>query len=274
MIKIIHGRVKIIFRSFVYLTIWGAILIAAGCNPPLDDIGKYPAPPPTEKLATLMAQGISTARPGYPAPIPGPLRGPNPTLADPTAQPTDSLPEAVQASEYFLAGHLGITQSGIELLSWENVTWNSVGLGCSMDENPSTPSPIPGYRVIISAGIEVYELRSDASGDQICVTESLQPGERVSLSELYSSQTDSEVARNHLALRLGLSMDNIAIQQVQPVEWNDDSLGCPLAPGNSTTQRSPQIIPGHLILLTAEQTQFEYHSGGIWLVYCGMHSTS
>lgn len=247
-----------------------AALLLSGCRSATDDLGKYPAPPPTQVLATLLARGIATARSEYPAPIPGPLRGPNPTLPPPTTLPTESLPKAVLASQYYLAGHLGITQQGIELISWENAVWLTGRLGCLPNESLATLSPTPGYRVIIKIRGKVYEMRSDAAGEQICVVKALQPGERVPLLQVKSSQTAADLARNHLAARLGISTDEIVIQEVQPGEWEDETLGCPQAAGNQPARALPRSIQGERILLSAREVTHEYHSGGLWLVYCGV----
>jgi hypothetical protein len=176
----------------------------------------------------------------------------------------------VLASQYYLAGHLGITQQGIELISWENAVWLTGGLGCLPNESLATLSPTPGYRVIFDIRGEVYELRSDAAGEQICVAKPLQPGERVPLLQMKSSQLPADLARSHLATRLGISTDEIVIQEVQPGEWEDETLGCPQAAGNQPARALPRSIQGKRILLSVGEANHEYHSGGLWLVYCGV----
>ena len=258
-----------------------AIILGTACNASKDELGKYPAPPPTQELATWMARGISTAKPEYPAPIPGPLRGS--TKAAPLKTPqatrtpqfnqttptTEELPEAVQAARFYLAGHLGLTQRQIELLSWETAIWSTTGLGCMSSEAVAARSPLQGFQILLSARGEAYEVHSDAAGENMCVAEALQPGERVPL-QVRTGQEPAELARSHLAGRLGLMLNDVTIVEVQPGEWEDEYLGCARPPGNQPDRAFPRAIQGERILLSARDVTHEYHSGGLWLVYCGI----
>jgi hypothetical protein len=81
------------------------------------------------------------------------------------------------------------------------------------------------------------------------------------------SEADRMVAaaRADLAARLGLSVEEINVQSVEPVEWPDTSLGCP-QPGMMYAQ---VITPGHQILLQARGEMYDYRSaGGRLLVLC------
>jgi hypothetical protein len=67
-----------------------------------------------------------------------------------------------------------------------------------------------------------------------------------------------EMAKNHLALRLSISVDEISLVEAKPVVWPDSSMGCP-QPGMAYLQ-----IPedGALIVLQFDGTSYEYHNGG------------
>ena len=246
-----------------------AIILGTACNASKDELGKYPAPPPTQELATLLARGIATARPEYPAPIPGPLSGPNPTLPPPTSLPTETLQAAVQASKYYLAGHLSLTNGEISLFSWEPAIWPSTSLGCLPLINPQE-TPTPGYRIILQAGGKKYELRSDQSGENICLVEPYNVREQLPLMKTSSPEAIAEMARAHLANWLSLPLDEISVVSVEPAEWEDEDLGCPAGPGMKPDRAYPRGIAGYRILLSAKEVQHEYHSGGLWLVYCGI----
>ncbi len=257
-------------------------LLAAACTTTSDILGKYPAPPPTEALATLLARGIATARPGYPAPIPGPLLGftmaaplnTPPATRTPTLIPvtptSPDIPEAVQAASFYLAGHLGVTQGQVELASWEEALWPNSGLGCLPNEALTVRSPVEGYRITFSALGTLYEVHSDASGVNICVAEALLAGERVPLLQPKMDPDPAELARSHLAGRLGLSVTEVQVLEMEPGEWEDEYLGCARTPGNQPDRASPRSIQGQRILLEAREVTHEYHSGGFWLVYCGV----
>ena len=67
-----------------------------------------------------------------------------------------------------------------------------------------------------------------------------------------------EKAKEDLAQRLSISLDQISLVQATGVVWPNSSMGCP-QPGMEYLQ-----VPedGALIILQAEGNMFEYHSGG------------
>ncbi len=65
-------------------------------------------------------------------------------------------------------------------------------------------------------------------------------------------------AKEDLAHRLSVSVDEIEVLEARSVVWPDSSLGCPL-PGMLYRQ-VPQ--DGALIRLNVEGRAYEYHSGG------------
>jgi hypothetical protein len=254
------------------------LVSAGGCTPTLDDLGKYPAPPPTQKLATLMAQGIATTipeypDPRYPPPIPGPLRGPNPTLTPTEIQTEDPIPQAVQASKYYLAGRLDVTPEDVSTTSWEPVVWNTTDLGCL----PTTADPgqisgnaqMNGYRIRYQVAGQPYELRSDENGKNICVVEAMAPGEQLKVDASTTPQQTVDLARMHLSRRMGISLEQITVEGLQSVEWTDEELACQSTTGEQTTQVAPNRISGQRILLSVQNTLYEYRSRADQLVYCG-----
>lgn len=157
-------------QQWVILTTFLLLLVAAsGCNPPLEDIGNYPAPPPTQKLATLMAGGIATVNPEYPAPE---------QTATHASRP---IPDAVQAAKYYLAGRLEMPPETISLVSWETSVWSGNELGCLLGPSATEQAPpavgINGYRIFYRAAGEQYELHSDDDGGNICLSEAVLPVE-------------------------------------------------------------------------------------------------
>ena len=66
------------------------------------------------------------------------------------------------------------------------------------------------------------------------------------------------LARNHLARKLSISVDEINLVEAKPVVWPDSSMGCP-QPGMAYLQ-----VPedGALIILQFNGISYEYHNGG------------
>jgi hypothetical protein len=74
-----------------------------------------------------------------------------------------------------------------------------------------------------------------------------------------------EKAKADLAGRLSIQADQISLLQAVEVTWPDASLGCE-NPGMAAAQ---VLTPGYLILLGANQVQYEYHSNkGTYFTYC------
>jgi hypothetical protein len=67
-----------------------------------------------------------------------------------------------------------------------------------------------------------------------------------------------QIARQDLAVRLGITVDEIEVLEAQGVVWGDTSMGCP-HPDMSYLQ-VPQ--DGALIRLSAAGQVYNYHSGG------------
>ncbi len=67
-----------------------------------------------------------------------------------------------------------------------------------------------------------------------------------------------EMAKTDLAQQLGISSDDIQVEDVEAEDFPDASLGVP-EPGKSYAQ---VITPGYIILLKAEGETYEYHAAG------------
>lgn len=70
-------------------------------------------------------------------------------------------------------------------------------------------------------------------------------------------QQQLETAKQDLANRLGIQVDEIGVLRAESVTWRDGSLGCPKK-GMMYTQA---LVPGNLIVLSAGGASHEYHSG-------------
>ena len=64
------------------------------------------------------------------------------------------------------------------------------------------------------------------------------------------------LAKERLADRLGVSVDEVTLVRVRPVEWPDASLGCP-RPGVDYIQ---VLTPGYAIWLEAAGAEYEFHT--------------
>jgi hypothetical protein len=109
-----------------------------------------------------------------------------------------------------------------------------------------------GDPVAPSGNVDLSELTSPSSGN-------LDAGELVIQPAPGNPETQpkmEELAREDLANRLEIAIDEIVTVSIELVEWPDGSLGC--------AERGKMYIqvltPGYLILLESDGEQFEYHS--------------
>jgi hypothetical protein len=65
-----------------------------------------------------------------------------------------------------------------------------------------------------------------------------------------------DAARNDLAVRLGVAMDSVTVQQATPVTWRSGAIGCP-EPGVFYTQA---LVAGYRIVLRADSQSYTFHA--------------
>lgn len=72
-------------------------------------------------------------------------------------------------------------------------------------------------------------------------------------------------AKGDLAKRLDVPIEDVELIKYEPVVWSDASLGCP-KPGMVYAQ---VVSPGYLVVLKADDQEYEYHAGkGAEVFYC------
>jgi hypothetical protein len=74
-----------------------------------------------------------------------------------------------------------------------------------------------------------------------------------------------DLAKQDLAKRKGIAVDQISVVSVTAVQWPTSALGCP-QPG---TMYSQIVTPGYRVVLEADGVTYEYHTDqGERAVYC------
>ena len=71
-----------------------------------------------------------------------------------------------------------------------------------------------------------------------------------------ATQKMVDLAKGHLAQRLGISVEQITLLEVKPVMWRDAGLGCP-KPGIDYIQVE---TPGYSIVLETGGQKYYYHT--------------
>jgi hypothetical protein len=136
--------------------------------------------------------------------------------------------------------------------------WNDGSLGCPQPGEFYIQILINGHWVVLQVeGVE-YDYRVSDSGHFIlCEGKGMPP---ITTPDT-EAQTDNPLvilAKEDLAERLGVTLDQIELLSFEEVVWPDASLGCP-QPGMAYIQ---MLQDGALIRLSAEGQVYDYPSGG------------
>ncbi len=110
-------------------------------------------PTPTSPAATTPAQPARTLPPGSPTPIQTP--------APRSLSPADTAAEAARAE---LARRINAPADQIQVVSIEQVDWPDASLGCPQPGQMYIQVITPGYKVILAAGGQRYEVHTDLRG--------------------------------------------------------------------------------------------------------------
>ncbi len=269
--------------------LFGAVLLglmagaAAGCGSSYQAVQPGDDEPPEVTLPTPTGLASPTRGPlespsadnpqetEAPGPSPTdtrlPFSLPIPTEAPPldvTQQPeVDRMDqdEAVALAKQALAQRLSIAVEEIETTWVGPATWPDTSLGCPQKGVVYLPVIIQGYRVLLHAGGQDYEVHVGNGKAVICAETHVQlPAlERASdVGRVY------EMARQDLAGRLGVSVEEIQARLIRLATWPDGSLGCPTA-GETYP---PQAVEGYIVELEFGGRMYEYHSDGERVVLC------
>jgi len=155
------------------------------------------------------------------------------------------------------------------------VTWRDGSLGCPQPGMMYTQALVPGYWVVLQVGEKEYDYRASESGHFVlCEGRGLAPVasplaksvEEVIVPTSPTIPTPISAglqgliaqAKEDLAFRLSIPIEEIDLVELSAVVWPDGALGCP-EPGVAYTQVQQE---GLLIRLRAGKQIYPYHSGG------------
>ena len=180
-------------------------------------------------------------------------------------QPTESHPIVSEVPAKILdeiiadlIQHTGFESQDIEVVRAEKVVWNDGALGCPKPGEFYIQVLMSGYWVVLDADGEDYDYRANDSGYFFLCEEKGAPTMPTSDKGVDIENPLLIQAKEDLAVRLGISPNQIALLSYEEVVWPDASLGCP-QPGMAYIQ-VPQ--DGALIRLSAKGQVYDYHSGG------------
>lgn len=162
-------------------------------------------------------------------------------LPAPTPNPIGEL--AIQA----LAAQIGLPATSITMQSIKGVDWPNGCLGIDYKDTACTDVIVPGYRIMLEADGQTYEYRSNSDGSLLLLAAPIvkMPDNKV-----------EDLAREALAVQLGIAKETITLVSIEAVDWPDSCLGITFSDMACATV----ITPGYRIILEANGQTYEYHT--------------
>lgn len=151
-----------------------ALLLAlalAACGP-----RSQPTPEETTEteLPTSPLAEPATDEPPRPTPGDSPQPTPPQSPLSPPPTPLARSAPAASAAVAYLAAELGVSADEMTILSSEPVDWPDASLGCPEPGMMYAQVITPGYRFLLQAEGEEYEVHTDRAGQSVVLC---QPGE-------------------------------------------------------------------------------------------------
>jgi hypothetical protein len=148
-------------------------------------------------------------------------------------------PDVVQMAINELSQMTGAAVSEISVVSFEQVDWTDSCLGLGGPAESCLQATTPGWRIVLEAGGQQYEFRTDETGESIRSKEL--PADVI------------EAAIKELSQMSGAAVSDIKLVSAEEAEWTDSCLGLG-GPAESCLQ---VITPGWKIVLEVGGTQYE-----------------
>ncbi|MGA9349783.1 MAG: hypothetical protein WBW48_13395 [Anaerolineae bacterium] len=237
-------------KAILLVTLVVTLVVASGCqdykspttplaNPGADEVGLTSVIPVTATPTTLIPTTVET----------------------PAGSET-----AIALAKEDLAGRLGVALEKITALEVEAVEWPDTSLGCPQPGRMYAQVITPGYRIILKVGGERYEYHSDNEGRQLVLCQD--DRERIEvIRSMVSPEKAIASAREDLAKRLGIPVEEVTVVSVVGDEFPASNLGCPCP--KCPERPIPAIVTGQRITMAAQGKNYEYHARGNMVVFCG-----
>ena len=198
--------------------------------------------------------------------------------ATPTPEATDvELPAGAEAlvtlAQQDLARRLGLAPEVMRVASVEAAEWPDASLGCPQPGEMYAQVVTPGFRIVLEARGERYEYHTDREqATVLCEEEALMGPPTETVPSPVGSGLDSLVqsAKEDLARRLSIKVEQIEVVEAKSVVWPDASVGCP-QPGSAYAH---VVTLGFQVVLEVEGENYAYHTDKEQrMVYCESQGT-
>jgi len=177
-----------------------------------------------------------------------------PKSADPQPDksPLDAKTAAlVEEAKKDLMERAGVDMKDITVLAATKVEWPDSSLGCPKPGMNYLMVVTPGVLIKLSAEGESYEYHGDTESVFYCED----PKPPLSSNPVAQGRVVKQ-AMSDLAQRLGIATTEIEVVEVEEIQWNDASLGCP----EPDMMYAQVLTPGYRIILSAQGQEYDYRA--------------
>ena len=187
-------------------------------------------------------------------------------LALAAAPPQERDPEeeaAIRLARETLAEELSIDADALEEEGVAVATWPDASLGCPRPGAVYAQVVTQGFRVVLKANGERYDVRVAGSRALVCRRLS-KPATGAVLEDVKAAARIHDRARRELAARLGVAETAVAVTLIRPVTWPREGAGCtPLGPAEA-----PEGVRGFLVTLEHKGRSYLYRAEGDTVLPC------
>ena len=158
----------------------------------------------------------------------------------------DTISAAVQE---FLAAQLGVTLGDVQVVSVERTEYSDGCLGLGQANESCLQAITPGWFVIVDVNGQTYEVRTDATGEQIRVDGDTMGGDE-------APGTVAAAVQEYLVGELGVALGDVQVLSTEATEFSDGCLGLG-GPDESCIQ---VITPGWVVMVSVNGQEYEVHT--------------
>ena len=158
----------------------------------------------------------------------------------------DRISAAVQE---FLAAQLGVSLGDVQVVSVEMTEYSDGCLGLGQANESCLQAITPGWFVILDVNGQTYEVRTDATGEQIRVDGDMMGGDE-------APGAVAAAVQEYLAGELGVALGDVQVLSTEATQFSDGCLGLG-RPDESCIQ---VITPGWVVMVSVNGQEYEVHT--------------
>lgn len=189
----------------------------------------------------------------------------NTTPGSPQPELNNIQQRVFELAQADLTTHVSGSVPAIRIIRFEDAEWRGRNLGCNDPAATLSTVRVPGFRLLLLAGDTIYTYHADETRVRLCEQVSIlqaPPDILIEIDPVAAELVD--LALRRLARDLDISTRRVQLVEIEPMVWEDSSLGCPVegqtyVPANSI---------GYRIVLSAGEQVYVFHTAFDRIILC------